>query len=950
MNNSFQKFFSDIAKFIPEERLITDELRRLTFGTDASFYRLVPKLVVKVHNEKEVVEIIRLAGECKVPLTFRTAGTSLSGQAVTDSVLVVVDYCWDDIMISKDASTVSLAPAVIGARANLHLKKYNKKIGPDPASINAAMIGGIAANNASGMCCGTAQNSYNTLNGMRIVFSDHSVLDTRDTESVKSFRSSHKDFIRRISELSGKVNEDEELREKIKSKFKMKNTTGYSLNALVDFDDPIDIIEHMMIGSEGTLGFISSITYNTVPESPYKASSLLIFDNINDACNAVSILKCKQVDAVELMDRASLRSVEKKPGMPEILKTLNDEAASLLVETSGEDESELNRNIEEISSSLENFNLANGCNFTKVKEEYEKLWQIRKGLFPSVGAMRESGTTVIIEDVCFPVNRLAEATLDLQALFKKYGYDEAIIFGHSLEGNLHFVFSQDFNTQPEIKRYENFINEISALVVDKYDGSLKAEHGTGRNMAPFVELEWGETAYKLMREIKQIFDPENILNPGVLLNNDKNIHIKNLKPLPVADEIVDKCIECGFCENVCPSKAVTLTPRHRIVAWREISRLRSADAPREQLDNMINLFDYFGNNTCATDGLCSITCPVDINTGTLVKELRSEKLRDSDNVAASFIADHFKLTTGIMRFGLSAVNIFHSVFGSETFASIMNFKRKIMFNKIPKWNRYLPKANYHRFKSTASKSPAKKVVYFPSCISRTMGVSKDFRGEPQTIEMMELLDKCGYQILFPENLDNLCCGMPFSSKGYKKQGDQKAKELLSALSAVSKSDSIPILFDTSPCTYRIKEYLESNLEEYANIKIYEAAEFIYDFILPEADIRKSAEPVALHVTCSSRKMGLDTKLIAVAEACSENVIIPEEVHCCGFAGDRGFTYPELNDSALTNLKKQIPSDCNNGYSNSKTCEIGLSDKSGIEYKSIVYLVNKSINKKEPSVL
>lgn len=942
MNSTFQIFLTNLSKLIPEERLITDELRRLTFGTDASLYRLIPELVVKVKFENEVVEIIRLAGEYNIPLTFRTAGTSLCGQAVTDSVLVVVDYSWDDIIISPDASKITLGPAVIGARANLHLKKYNKKIGPDPASINAAMIGGIAANNASGMCCGTAQNSYNTLHGMKIVFADNSVLDTLDPDSIKLFKTEHSDFLSKISVLSARVKADKVLSEKIRSKFKMKNTTGYSLNALVDFDDPVKIIEHLMIGSEGTLGFISNITYDTVPESPHKASSLLIFNDIYEACNAVDILKGCNVDAVELMDRASLRSVENKPGMPEILKTLHDEAASLLVETSGADEKSLNDNIQQMKISLENIKLVNDYNFTAVKEEYEKLWQIRKGLFPSVGAMRESGTTVIIEDVCFPVNRLAEATLDLQALFVKHHYPGTIIFGHSLEGNLHFVFSQDFNTQSEINRYEKFTDDITRLVVEKYNGSLKAEHGTGRNMAPFVEYEWGPVAYKLMQEIKEIFDPRNILNPGVLLNSDKNIHLKNLKPLPIASEIIDKCIECGFCENNCPSKGVTLTPRQRIVAWREISRLKSINGPREQIENLNFLFDYYGDATCAVDGLCSISCPVDINTGTLVKELRTEKLNDSNNKLAWVIANHFGFTTGLIRFGLSAMHLFHSILGSELFGKIIDVKRKLTFNKIPKWNRFVPNANYHKFQNRITGNGEKKIVYFPSCISRSMGVSKDFSGEPQTVEMMELLDKCGYTVIFPQNLEELCCGMPFSSKGFVKQGNRKTEELLNELLKSSDNGSIPVLFDTSPCTYHVKEYLDSTNAFNGKVKIYDTVEFLHDFILPESEIQKSADPVAVHITCSSKKMGLDRKFIEVAEACSDNVIIPEEVNCCGFAGDRGFTHPELNESALINLKKQIPDNCVNGYSNSKTCEIGLSDKSGIDYQSIIYLVNKSI--------
>jgi D-lactate dehydrogenase len=461
-------------------------------------------------------------------------------------------------------------------------------------------------------------------------------------------------------------------------------------------------------------------------------------------------------------------------------------------------------------------------------------------------------------------------------------------------------------------------------------------------MAPFVELEWGEKAYQYMKEIKEIFDPENILNPGVLLNSDKNIHLKNLKPLPVANDIIDKCIECGFCENICPSKAITFTPRQRIVAWREISRLISSDAPREKIEEMIYLFDYFGNQTCATDGLCSLSCPVDINTGVLVKELRSDKLVDSYKKLALVIANHLGLTTSIARFGLSTIHVFHSILGSRIFGSIMNLKRKLTFNKIPRWNKYIPDSNPHKLNDSISVNGYKKVVYFPSCISRTMGVSKDFKGEPQTVEMMSLLKKCGYNVVFPENLSELCCGMPFSSKGYTDQGNKKADELLNNLSRAAENDTLPILFDTSPCTYHIREYLQLNPSKFRNLKIYDTVEFIHKFILPEADIEKSSEPIVIHVTCSSKKMGLDSKFIEVAEACSDNVTIPEEVHCCGFAGDRGFTYPELNDSALVNLKKQIPANCVNGYSNSKTCEIGLSNSSGIDYQSIVYLVNKSI--------
>jgi D-lactate dehydrogenase len=485
------------------------------------------------------------------------------------------------------------------------------------------MIGGIAANNASGMCCGTSENSYKTVAGMKIIMADGTILDTREQSSKNVFRQSHSKLLSDIESLAKRAAENTSLAEKIRKKYKMKNTTGYSLNSLIDFHNPFDIIEHLMIGSEGTLGFIAEISFKTVKEYSCKASSLIIFHDIENACKAVSLLKSTPVSAVELIDRAGLRSVEKEKGIPEFIRLLHNEVCALLVETVGENKIEINGNIEVIKNSIQNIPVERDVTFTDIPAEYELLWKIRKGLFPSVGAMRKTGTTVIIEDVAFPVASLAEATLDLQNILKKYRYDEAVIFGHALEGNLHFVFTQDFSIKEEIDRYSNLMSDVTVLVVNKYAGSLKAEHGTGRNMAPFVEMEWGNDAYALMKEIKQIFDPLNILNPGVILNSDKEIHLKNLKPLPAAGEVIDKCTECGFCEPSCISAGLTLTPRQRIVIHREIVSLTRSGHEPHIAASLLKSFSYSGNETCATDGLCAISCPVKIDTEKLIKSLRA---------------------------------------------------------------------------------------------------------------------------------------------------------------------------------------------------------------------------------------------------------------------------------------------------------------------------------------
>lgn len=941
--DNYRKFHDEAAVFIPEPRRFCDPLRRLAFGTDASFYRLIPKIVIKIETPEEVSRLIKIAGRLRVPVTFRAAGTSLSGQAVSDSVLLILGGAWQNYSIHDNGELITMEPGVIGSHANSYLSRFSRKIGPDPASIDSCMIGGIAANNASGMCCGTAQNSYRTVEGMKIIFSDGTMLDTRGPASRRSFVESHKALIKEIEGIRDEIGRDAILNRRIREKYRIKNTTGYSINSFVDFHDPIDIILHLMIGSEGTLAFNAEITYKTVVEHTYKASALIFFPDIENACNATIILKKEPVSAVELMDRASIRSVEKKEGLPTYLKSLGADAAALLVETRAEDPASLAQQVEAIKKSLASIPTVSPISFTDKKQEYENLWKVRKGLFPAVGAARKMGTTVIIEDVAFPIEKLAVAAVELQRIMGRHGYHEGIIFGHALEGNLHFVFTQDFSFPEEVLRYQRLMEEVTTMVVEKYDGSLKGEHGTGRNMAPFVELEWGAKAYELMKRIKRAFDPENLLNPGVIINDNPHVHLENLKPLPTAHEIVDKCIECGFCEVKCPSKNITMTPRQRIVIQREIARLRASQKNGETLARLERLngdYVYLGEQTCAADGLCATACPVSINTGDLTKYLRSLNNSTLSAAVALWTANHYSTVSSGVRAGLRAVNMAHSLLGTSLMGGISNGMRTLTKNRIPQWNPYMPKGIAAPRFMDSTKGSDLKVVYFPSCVVRTMGPAKSDKDQRSVFDaMISVLEKAGYDVLFPKKMENLCCGITYESKGYFEQADQKTRELEEQLLLSSSSGKYPILCDTSPCLYRMRRTLNPGL------KLYEPVEFIHDFLLDHLEFKKIPETIAVHVTCSSAKMGLNEKFKIVAQACAEKVVIPMKVGCCGFAGDRGFTYPELNASALSELRSSLPPDCKSGYSNSRTCEIGLSLHGGINYQSIVYLVDRCTEKK-----
>jgi D-lactate dehydrogenase len=929
-----RRFWDEASAFLPPARLMCDPFRTLAFGTDASFYRLVPKIVAKAMTPDEVTRLLGIAARLEVPVTFRTAGTSLSGQAVTDSVLVVLAGGWRGWEILDGGGRIALEPGVIGAEANALLAPLGRKIGPDPASINACMIGGIVANNAAGMCCGTAQNSYQTVESMRLVLADGTSLDTGDAASRARFAESHRPLVEGLAALRDEVRRDDVLVRRIREKYRIKNTTGYSLNALVDFDDPIDVLLHLMVGSEGTLGFISRVTLRTVVEHPFKASALACFPGIEQAAIATQRLKGGPVSAVELMDRASIRSVEDKAGMPAYFKGLGPDACALLIETRAPDAATLRRQADDTRGLVDGVPQLVPLSFTDVKAEYEKLWDVRKGLFPAVGAARRIGTTVVIEDVAFPMHHLAAGTVDLQRAMHRHGYDEGIIFGHALDGNLHFTFTQDFGTAAEVARYQAFMEEVCSMVVKTYDGSLKGEHGTGRNMAPFVEMEWGSVAYGVMKRLKRLLDPKGILNPGVVLNENPRAYLENLKPLPRAADVVDRCIECGFCEPKCPSREVTSTPRQRITVQREIARLRQTGEDPGRQARLLEQFEYLGEQTCATDGLCATACPVSIDTGEYVKQLRAAGWGEAARERARRYAADFDAVEGWARRALGAADMAHAVLGTRLMSGLASAARRLSGGRLPLWNPQMPRPARPGRLADAGRDRERQVVYLPSCLARTMGPA---RGDPEARTVLEatlsVLDKAGYGVVFPRDVDSLCCGLAFDSKGFREAGDAKGRELEGALLEASRGGELPVLCDTSPCLQRMRKTMD------ARLRLHEPIEFVHAFLMDRLRFERRAGKVAVHVTCSATKMGLAEKARAVAQACSETVVVPAGVGCCGFAGDRGFSHPELNASALANLKPGLDG-CTEGFSTSRTCEIGLSLHGGIPYRSIMYLVDR----------
>ena len=984
---------------MPTDRIYTDELRTLGWGTDASFYRQIPKVVIRSDGEEEIAKIVKACQKYKLPFTFRAAGTSLSGQSCTDSVLIVAGKHWEKYEIGEKQDTIRLQPGIVGAKVNEILKPYGRVFPPDPASIGSAMVGGIVINNASGMNCGVHANSDRMMVSARIILTDGTILDTGSEESRKAFRESHPEFLKKIEDLRDKVRADKELADRISKKYSIKNVTGLNLRPLIAYDDPFDIIAHSMVGSEGTLAFLSEVTMKTLYDYKYKASAMVYFLTMKESCEAVvAMKKLKATDddlkmsaeqlmvkSAEMLDYMSLNSVDD----PVFLRYKEDVDAgriagvepgdyhnltAILTETKGVTHEQLLEKIDAISKCLKQFSLYQPVEFTEDPKVYGKYWAIRSGIFPSVGGTRPIGTSCLIEDVAFPIESLPEATVKLQKLIADHGYDDACIYGHAFEGNYHFILNQSFADEHEVARYAEMMRDVAKLVVEGYDGSPKAEHGTGRNMAPFVKYEWGEKAYEAMKELKAIFDPEGLLNQGVIFNDDPDCFIKCLKPLPVLDYDFDsvpdgghylmdpelstaketieqvkranKCIECGFCEVNCMSCGLTLSSRMRIAVQREIRELEVTGRDPQRAATLRKQYKYYGDQTCATDGLCSTSCPMKINTGELTHLIRQLDMNKSTlgYQVGEFAANHMAGIKSGLRVVLDVAHLAHITLGPTLMTNVCRTMNKM---GLPLWTTAMPKkrrqpkpSDLTQFiieKSIPHKEQEHsdlKVVYFPSCINQTMGQSKSGPMKHDLVdEVIQLMAKAGYEVIFPEGMEHMCCGQIWESKGMLDIADRKSAELEKALWKASEHGKYPVLCAQSPCLHRMRKVMKK-------MKLYEPAEFIMTYLVDRLDFHPTDKHIALHLTCSTRQMGVDKDMIALAKLCSNNVYLPEGVGCCGFAGDRGFTFPEMNRYALRKLRPQIEK--NNievGYSNSRTCEIGLETNTGIPYMSIVYLVN-----------
>jgi len=934
---------ADLVALLGKEIVFHRAIDLVRYASDASPYRLIPQVVVLPRTTDDIVKLFRYCRETGRHATFRAAGTSLNGQSQSDDILIDVRRHWYGGKVEDDGRRVRARPGMILGHINSLLQRHGRRLGPDPASSHACTIGGVIANNSGGMRCTVQKDAYHTVSALTFVTPSGAVIDTSSPDAEIEFAVAEPRLAEGLLDLRRELLADPALADRVRRKYAIRNTHGLRLCALLDGETPLEIFRRLLVGSEGTLAFIAEAVVETIPAPRVTSVAWIPVPTIDEAIALVPGLVSLGASAVELMVAPALTAAGQAfAETPSYWKSLDPKAAALLVEIGAEDQDALEEKQRQVIEHVSAARLIQPVEFTSVAEAIELAWHVREGLLGLIGKNRPEGSTLITEDVCFPPERLAQGAHDVQELLAKHGFIPGVA-GHAAHGNLHFTLVADLDGEDGRSRYSAFMTELVDLVIKKHDGSLKAEHGTGRNMAPFVVSEWGEKAAAMMWRIKQLADPNGILAPDVILTHNPNLHLENLKSFPQIEGITgsSQCIECGFCEPVCPSRNVTMTPRQRIALRREMSRQKDGSAMLAQLQRE---YQYDGIETCAGDGMCSIPCPIGINTGALIKELRTRENSPAAEATALRLAKHWKAVEGLSRVSLSGAHAFSSVFGVKPLTALTAAARSVVNpDLMPAVPGPMPRAASSLPETDRNGAAA---VYFCACINRMFGRDPARPAAPSLAETFVTLSKrAGKPLWIPPDVAGLCCSTPWKSKGYQQGHKYMAQALADALWRWSDGGALPIVVDAASCTLGLKEDIATQLEgerkeQYESLKIIDSIVWCRD-LLPDLTISRTLRRVAVHPTCSITHLGLAGALKQLAGHLAEEVEIPVGTTCCGTAGDRGLLHPELVVSATREVRAVLDAEpCDAYLSANRTCEMGLRHATGRPYESFIFLLEE----------
>ena len=605
MTASVSSLVSDLVGLLGRSKVLSDYPARTAYAIDASIYRIDPQAIVLIEQETDLLKVMEFSRRHGIPLTARSGGSNLTGNAIGEGIILEFSRLNGILELNLEEKWVRVQPGKIYGELNRDLEPHGLFFAPDPSSGDVCKIGGMLGNNSAGPHTLKYGATKDNVFELRAILSDGRGL------TVRPYPMNGPEF----EPLIGQDNRLRDLYTLLHSNRSLirqrrigvsKNSSGYNLFDMVDrLEQGFFDLTKLFIGSEGTLGFITEARLTLRDRPPRTATALVYLNRLEEVGHAVNSFLTFRPSAMELMDASSLNLIGRgRFGIP------SEAAAMLLVEF---DEEPIEEKIHKVRETARAYRLSRPVEFARSdeprgQEQQEALWRVRKAIYPTLYRYDTKKKPInFVDDVVVPAGRLPELIAYLDRYFKEMEIPVAI-YGHIGDGNAHINPLMDMKNSDDVGRMATISKEIHSTVIHRFGGSLCGEHGDGRVRGEFLRELYGEEVYALFKQVKRIFDPDQLLSPGVKLTGAPfTTHLDT-------ERLAKPCATCGKCNTVCPVYDITQEESNGARGWFHI--LTASDYSYENASRVVE--------ACVNCKSCYAVCPAGIDVSRYVLDKRAE--------------------------------------------------------------------------------------------------------------------------------------------------------------------------------------------------------------------------------------------------------------------------------------------------------------------------------------
>jgi FAD/FMN-containing dehydrogenase/Fe-S oxidoreductase len=872
-----------------EGYLRTDEASRALWSTDASIYLRKPIGVVVARSEEDVKLALAAARELGLPITPRGTGTSLAGQATAPGLALDVSEMQRVVNLDLNGRSCSVEPGTIQGELNALVEPHGLVFGADTSTSDVATLGGMVGNNSAGMRSILYGTTADQVLSLRCVLADGETVELRSLPRQEAKRRArHADAEARL--LRGALGIGERYADEIKRRFPrmIRRVSGYGLDALIDPE--IFDLTRLVCGSEGTLAVVTRAEFRLAELPPQRALSSLEFDSLDAAARATVELLKLDPSALELLDDVAISRARASTAYAGSTRFVHgNPKALLLVEWSGTEE-ELDARfagLEEIADGVG----ALHATPLRAKDEMQATVKLRKSILPLLlGTTEREKPVAFVEDAAVPPERLEEFIGRFEEIVEKNG-TWACFYGHASVGCLHVRPALDTSSPAGSARMRRIAEEVTDLVVD-CGGSLSGEHGDGLARSEFLEKMYGPEILRAFSEVKELFDPQGILNPGVIvdpppmdrqlrigpgrrrLSINTSLDFSNQGNLAAAVEL---CNGSGFCRKktggtMCPSYMVTLDEKDTTRARANMLRcVIDGTLPPEELtgERMREIMDL-----CVGCKACKSECPSQVDVASMKTEVLSQMGKTNGFSARQKAAGHIRKQLALASRSPSLYNAASGTRLARRMAALAGLDPR----------RSLPKVTRKTF---SRRFPSLPQGVGPAEVALFNDTWNEYQRPEIGVGAVRLFAASGARIHLPRVV---CCGRPMLSEGLVDEARKNARRNLDLLYPLVER-GVPLVGLEPSCILTIRDDYGKLLPDNERVERLAGATRLFEEALlalePELPLHEGS-PVLLHGHCHQKALvgtGPTEKALSLASGADVEVV---DSGCCGMAGLFGY--------------------------------------------------------------